>query len=380
MKILGVVHLKNIGLITYHSAYNFGSVLQAYATQNIIEQLNNKCEVINYRTNEQKRVYSIFKWDQGIKSIAKNILKIPSYKKSKVRELQYEDFIKKYLNCTDECTEPEDVYSLWNKYDVVVSGSDQIWNKRSNELKYVSWNYMMPYLLVGFKGKKVSYASSPTTMTNEELEKIVSYIREFDSVSFREKKSADELKQNFAIESKTVLDPTFLLSKDEWATRLGLRKNNEPPYVLYYCLNNHKTLEKNKKIVAKIAKRDNLKVKMIAPLSFLNVGNSVVDIISDVGPIDFLNLIYNAKKVITDSYHGTILSVNFQKDIYSICSNHISDMRKVDILNRLDLSERIIYDLNLLLTKKYETINYNSINQKIEKERTKSVQYLKDVL
>ena len=119
---------------------------------------------------------------------------------------------------------------------------------------------------------------------------------------------------------------------------------------------------------------------MIAPLSFLNVGNSVVDIISDVGPIDFLNLIYNAKKVITDSYHGTILSVNFQKDIYSICSNHISDMRKVDILNRLDLSERIIYDLNLLLTKKYEKINYNSINQKIEKERTKSVQYLKDVL
>ena len=70
-----------IGLITYHSAYNFGSVLQAYAMQEYLKSEIGNCEIINYRTKEQRRVYAIFVWNQGVvgwlKSLIKNVLNIP---------------------------------------------------------------------------------------------------------------------------------------------------------------------------------------------------------------------------------------------------------------------------------------------------------------
>lgn len=88
------------------------------------------------------------------------MLNIPCYKRRKIRQENYEKLIKNWFNLSVECVEPEDVYALWDKYDIIISGSDQIWNKMSNELANVSWKYMMPYLLYGYMGKKVSYASS----------------------------------------------------------------------------------------------------------------------------------------------------------------------------------------------------------------------------
>lgn len=87
--------MKEIGLITYHSAYNFGSVLQAYATQETILKIAGNCEVINYRTEEQKKSYSIFQWEKGpgfIKSIIKNFLLLSKFGEKKKRERLYEDF------------------------------------------------------------------------------------------------------------------------------------------------------------------------------------------------------------------------------------------------------------------------------------------------
>ena len=148
-----------VGLITYHSAYNFGSVMQAYATQEVIRSIAGNCEIINYRTDEQRRVYAIFKWEKGfkvIKSLLKNILIMPTYFRRVKREKKYEDIIEKLFKLSKEVSEPQDVFSMWDQYDLIVSGSDQIWNKHSNELENLSWDYMKPYLLSGYKGKKIS--------------------------------------------------------------------------------------------------------------------------------------------------------------------------------------------------------------------------------
>lgn len=371
-----------IGLITYHSAYNFGSVLQAYALQEYIKSKQGNCEVINYRMKEQRRVYSIFTWNnkgiKWIKSLIKNILIIPHYNSKKKRQDDYENLIKKIFVLSKECIEPEDVYAVWDKYDLIISGSDQIWNKHSNELENISWKYMRPYLLYGYKGKKISYASSIANMKDSDLKKIIPYIERFSAVSIREKESADKLSKRCKVNIQNVLDPTFLLSKREWIERFHL-KNSSEEYILYYALNGRKDIKAVRHIVEEYAKQRNYKVKMIAPLVYVK-GNRAIEVLEDTDPVAFLNLIYNAKTIVTDSYHGTILSINFEKDVYSICGRNESDFRKTDILKQIGLESRVVYDLKDLLNKKFDSIDYRLVNDKLEHLRKQSRLYLDNAL
>jgi len=368
-----------IGLITYHSAYNFGSVLQAYATQETLKEIAGNCEIINYRTNEQRRVYSIFSWRKNctvLFSVYNNVLALLKYHKKKKRRDAYEKLFQEIFHLSEECSEPEDVYRLWDRYDMIVSGSDQIWNKHSVELHYVSWNYMMPYLLCGYSGKKVSYASSVANMSDEEIEKILPYINQFDSVSMREYSSAKKLNDMCHVRVDNVLDPTFLLSEREWADRFHLQVRNEPDYILFYALNRRRDIKEVLPIIEKYSDLKGLKVKMITPLGFFKGGKNI-EILEEVDPVEFLNLIYNARTVITDSYHGTIFSVNFSKDFYSICGKNPSDFRKTDILERIGLQGRIINSLSDLLDKEYDDIAYSIVDENLKELKEKSLEYLK---
>ena len=376
------VMLMKIGLITYHSAYNFGSILQAYALQEYLKLKMGNCEIINYRTKEQRRVYSIYVWNRGVsgwfKSFVKNILNTPYYKKKKERQCNYENLIKKWFNLSVECVEPQDVYDIWDKYDLIVSGSDQIWNKMSNELAHVSWDYMMPYLLHGYKGKKVSYASSIGNMSDDDLIKIIPEVEQFSVVSMREKATAEKMTKLCKTNIQSVVDPTFLLDKKEWIERLDLQKRDEK-YILYYALNRTMDIIKTKKNIEIYAKQHDYKVKLIAPLAYVK-GNATIEVLEETDPVSFLELVYNADSIITDSYHGTILSINLEKDIYSICGRNISDFRKTDIMKQIGLEDRIICDLNDLFNKEFTPINYDRVNEKLNTLIEKSKQYLDEAL
>lgn len=372
-----------IGLITYHSAYNFGSVLQAYATQEAIKKISGNCEIINYRTNEQKRVYAIFKLDfkhNFFKSIIKNVFALSNLKSKIERKNKYEQIINEIFNLSVECKDVYEVNNIWNKYDVIVSGSDQIWNKHSNELENVDWQYMYPYLLRGFKGKKVSYASSLTNMKDNEIKKILNDIKDFDNVSIREKETTDNMKKKYNINAVNVLDPTFLLTRDEWIEKFKLKRNNcLDNYILYYALGKRKYINEEIKKLKKYADLNNLKIKVIAPLSYIKKINGVEYLI-DVDPKDFLKLINDSNYVITDSYHGTILSINLQKNIYSLCKGNPSDFRKTDVLKKLGLDNRIISNIDEFEIKSNSMIDYSTVNKKIEYYRKESLEYLKKSL
>lgn len=374
--------IMKIGLITYHSAYNFGSVLQAYATQTVIKRIAGNCEIINYRTKEQKRVYSIFVWSKGWRvliSAVNNGLALLKLREKKKRIDAYEKLFSEIFTLSPECTEPEDVYKIWDRYDLIVSGSDQIWNKHSKELHYVSWDYMMPYLLKGYGGRKVSYASSIAHMSDEEIEKILPYIDQFDSVSVREYSSAQKLDKLCKVHVENVLDPTFLLDKEEWIKRFDLQRSEGDEYILFYALNRRRDIREVLPLIEKYSGIRGLKVKMISPLGFFKSSKNV-EILENVAPVEFLTLLYNAKTVITDSYHGTILSVNFEKDIYSICGKNASDFRKTDILGRIGLQDRIINDVNDLLSDQFEAIDYAAVGSELQKLREKSMGYLEKAL
>lgn len=111
----------------------------------------------------------------------------------------------------------------------------------------------------------------------------------------------------------------------------------------------------------------------------MKLNDEMIEMHPDVGPEEFLELIYNANMIVTDSYHGTILAVNLNKEVYSLCENFGSEFRKTDILKRIGLDDRIIYDINSLHNE-FKKIDYSRINSILESLRNDSYSYLKKAL
>lgn len=373
--------MKKIGIITYHSAYNFGSTLQAYATQEALKKLGYDCEIINYRMPEQKYYYEKnIRIRYGVKSTIKDILQLQNYKKRKQRANGYERFIHDFLMLSPEFNEPEQVMKYWNRYDLIVSGSDQIWNKHSNELHRSSWNYMYPYTLMGYRKGKVSYASSVGNMIcKKEIQILIKMITGFDSISFREKKSSDEYSKLLKRSIQTVLDPTFLLNANDWIRRLRLKKNNRK-YILYYDLAGLNGYKNKMRELSRISSKYGIRIVVVTPLVSIPGKYHGLEFHPEYSTLEFMDAIYNADSIITDSYHGSILSVNLGKDVYSICGDNGSDFRKTDLFQRLGLEDRLITGLKDKKLLSLSPIDYDKVNMKLSVFRKDSLSYLKNAI
>lgn len=366
--------MDKVGILTFHAAYNYGSVLQAFATQEAIRKLGYRPEVINYRFAEQKHVYAALRFRYGVKELVRDLSLLPIYLSRKKKYAAFESFFQDYLQLTKQVETPEQVSKQWEKYDAVVSGSDQIWNKHALELENADWKFMMPYLLQGYAGKKISYASSIANMHSDELEKIKPQLLQFNHIAMRESSSAATIAALLQKEVVSVLDPTFLLNQEEWTRALSLEKK-ENDYILFYSLGGIRRFGAVKPILAEVSKREKCKILVLTPFCYVAKSASLVPH-PEYGPVEFLCAVKNARKVITDSYHGTILSINFCKDVYSLCKKGGSEFRKTDILKLLGMQARIVTEPTQLLSETYATINYTKVQKKIDVYREKSISYL----
>lgn len=370
-----------IGLITYHSAYNFGSMLQAYATQQAVEKLGYAVEIINYRTASQKEYYGLYHFNQGVKRLLKDVLMLPRHLDRKTAKNKFEDFIHLYMHTTKEFSEPEAFPEYAKYYETIISGSDQIWNKHSFELNRVSWKYMYPYLLKGYDGRKVSFASSIGAMSEQELKAIIDDLKLFHSISVREKPSDIKLGRLLEKEIPVVLDPTFLLSKEQWINNLKLQSVSEPPYLLYYSLKSYGESDERKSSILEFARKYGLNIKCVTPkcnYSFRTSRHVAIQYHHEYGPLEFLQALYNAQSVLTDSYHGTILAINFGKDVYSYCGAGSADFRKTYILEKLGLGDRIVSAKQNLIPISQNAIDYESVHLLLKVLREDSYRYLQE--
>ena len=369
--------MNKVGIITYHAAYNYGSVMQALATQYTINKLGYNPTILNYRMKKQKDFYTLYRTKFGFKSFVKDIMQLPIHKRRKNREKKFESFFEKFFVLSKEFSDPSMIKVLSKDFDCIISGSDQLWNKHSCEFESNSWEYMYPYLLKDCMCKKISYASSIAQMTDEELGIIIPYIKEFSFVSMRESTSAERLEKLTSKKTYKVLDPTFLLDKQEWISVLGL-KYHKPKrgYILYYSLDGINDMIKRMPILKEFSNIWNMDLQIVTPFSYLPCKDKSVSIHPEYGPLEFMNALLNAEVVITDSYHGTILSMNFNKNFFSLCKKGGAEFRKTDILNRVGAENRAIFDINDIFRKKSENIDYCVVNSNIEKLRKESKEYL----
>lgn len=365
-------------LITFHAPYNYGSVLQAYALQNALTKLGYENEIINYRFQGQKDAYRLIRKTDNKADLVKDLLQFPVWPKKKRRADKFEKFIAGNLNMTREFNSPEELASLANSYDVFISGSDQIWNKHANELDRVDWEYMGPYLLSFTSKPKISYASSVGGTTDEEiLDNMKGELDKFSRISARESSVAKRLSGLLGTDVENVCDPTLLLTKEDYVKRFDLseRKGN---YIFYYSLAGINTVKRHLEWIRKEYGNDKM-IIVNTPYAFIP-GNKKRKNVVALDPGDFLQYILSADVVVTDSYHGTLFSVNFGKDFVCLCNKSAaSDYRKSDILGRLGLTKHMVDDFSRPRNVK-DFMNRSDYYDKLDAIRKESYDYLRQSL
>lgn len=357
-----------IGLLTIHNALNYGAIFQAYATQELLSRYGN-VEIINYKNEHIERLYSPLNIRLG-NNILKNLIREAFLLRSKVvRQKKFNKFFKCHFNLSKVDgfdTEFE------KEYDLYVCGSDQIWNpKITNGVDVLNEDYFLGSLPKDVK--KISYASSLGSYRYNAIQekRIKELLNDFSFLSVREKDGAEYLEKVIDRKVNQVLDPTLLLSKDEWIKKLGLTKNrSSEEYILVYTVPRSDILKDAIKYYAKKG------IKIISVDPSIRKAGKVDKQIRDAGPEEFLNLFLNAKMILTDSFHGVCFSINFKKNFVALSSGVASNRMK-NILKITAMDSRFVENINDLEkiqpVKEEECIKAHSLLNEYKKN---SISYL----
>lgn len=357
--------------ITFQKVCNHGANLQAYALMKYLINEGHEVEIIDYQPMEVQKPYKIFfQKHNDTKSIIKIVIReiISPIFRMKIRYNFYK-FRKKYFNLSSRVYKNIDDLKLnYPKADIYICGSDQIWN--SEITAGVDKGYFLQFGNEDIK--KISYAASfGKNIDENSLKEIVKYLKDFNGVSIREKESIDFL-QKYGIDPQIVMDPVFLLSKNEWID-ISEKRLVKDKYLLIYALCPGDELYISAK---KIARKMNLK---IVEISNKITNNQNADInFSFIGPEKFISLFIYADFIITNSFHGTAFSIILQKQFFSFPHNLLKERnsRVENLLDRINLIDRFIGYGNTV-DKFIYPIEYKFVDKYLNMEIDKSKDYLK---
>ena len=352
-----------IGMFTFHRANNLGAVLQASALQKYIENNFGDCEIVDYYPNNNIPV--IYKGIKKVLRICKKIAIYPLTKKKREREYRFNEYRKKYYKLTKQHYYGDSwIEDELKEFDILISGSDQILNTTLT-------GNSRAYYLDFFEGKKISYASSfgRTNITQNEIDLIKSELPRYSAVSVREKSAGEIIKRICGVDSELVMDPVFLLKKEEWESRCNMDIILPERFIFVYSMENSENLER---VVHLIKEEKNIPVIVVrgGGKSGRIIGREDVS----CGPEEFLRYIKDSELVITNSFHGIAFSIIMNKCFYAI-SHSTRNARIENILNLINKESKLICHRVDESINDY-MINSEVVQNKIEKYIINSKKYL----
>ena len=367
---------KKISILTLHDVPNYGSVLQTFATQEIFKGMGLNTNIIDYRRISSaslwQRICMVTQDDGLIKKIIKSFLYFFYLRR---QDRVFGKFRRDYLFLGSVLNCEEDFNNLPIDADIYCTGSDQTWNPfvaNSPEA------FFLPF--VENKSKKGSYGPSLAvkSLSDEKEKEYRKKLSNFSFLSCREQDGAQLLSRITQKEVKCVLDPTLLLSAKEWGKYCEFEIPKEP-YILVYFLGEK---SEHRRAVEKIQKLTNWKIISL-PAAYLEMENNDYKKVWG-GPKEFLSLIRGAALICTDSFHGTMFSINFQRNFFSFCKSSDSEessenSRLYSALNIFGLSNRIIHNMDNL-TAEDISIDYKNVIPILEEQRRDSIEYLENML
>ncbi len=312
----------NILIITLHSINNPGSALQAFALNRFLMNQKIDNEIIDYRPSYSKKGKNKFKW------FLRTLFFLPKYLSA---NRKYARFMEENMCLTAR------TYSSYSQLkenppiaDIYMTGSDQLWNPYYDCGQDDSY-----YLKFVKEGRKMAYSTSvgKDELTNDEENSLLEKISDFKAIAVREKSTYNALFKKLSIPLKWVCDPVFLLDAEEY--NKFITPNRYGNYAVVYLSKRSQLLEK---VISEVRSKYGLRI--------IQAGGYVKrcscdDLISPVGPEEFLSLLYHSKLVISSSFHATAFSLIFNKNFVSILPDGNGD-RIVSLLNLLELEWKLI--------------------------------------
>lgn len=355
-----------IGILTFHCAHNYGAVLQAYALQEYIKKIGAEVEIIDYRPSFLIKSYSItFNRKLFVKkSLREKIRHLIDYllifHMKVIRRGKFELFIKNYLHLSHRVDNELNLV-----YDAYVIGSDQVWN--TNLARGFDKNYF-GFFKRKSDAKVISYAASMKNIlfTDEQVIKYRDAFRQFDAISIRENSNIKLLQSLTEKKIECVLDPTLLVDQTVWENIIKLPNTNTKYVLVYQVRVNAETVEIAQNIASQIGAKV---IQITAWIDSYKDRNKL----QYSSPEEFLGLFKKASCVVTTSFHGTAFAIVFHRPFYTIRLEDGDDNRSEELLNKLDISNRLI---SLCSRPLLESVDYSVVNKKLSTLRNESEQFI----
>lgn len=352
-----------VGIITFHTALNYGAVLQTYALFRTLMKLGVEVEVIDYRApfNEKRFAPKPISYFFNPREIF-NIVFRNSYQR--FNSEGFKEFIVNHVNLSHPIYLYENLKELNKEFDVFITGSDQVWN-----LACTSGDdaYYLPF--VDDNRKKNSYAASfgYTMLPTDKQFLYAKLLEGFNHISVREISGVEIIRSLMGKDAELVLDPTLLLDKNEWETLADFSLLSSKKYMLMYLMSEDKGLIDKAK---EYAKKHDLEIIYLTQRLF-NVRG--VRNVKNATPEQWLGLFLRAEAVATNSFHGLVFSINFGKHfITKYIPRSIANSRIETMISGFGLQRNLVdspqFDMEtdtdvdkisrILLEKRQSSINY----------------------
>ena len=360
------------GLITFFRHHHYGAQLQAYAAMRAISELGHPCEIIDYRPDYDAGLNDLFQ-KGGLRAKATNLHTAAHYAALKRRAERFDAFVAEEMRLSPvRYTSYEQLAQDPPAYDVYVAGSDQIWNPKLFPGGTFDPAYLQTFVR---EGRRISYAPSmgETPFTQEETARFRAALEPYTALSVREQAGQEKVRAATGREPVVVLDPTLLLTAEQWAG-LAPPPQRQGPYILCYYISDHGVLDPYAQAVHQ---RTGWPIVQLAGVRRKIPGAE--QIILDAGTREFLGLFQHAAFVCTNSFHGTVFSILFGKDFYTSVSPkekaHPERSRVYSLLQRLGCTSRVVGMENT--DRLDRPVDYQGVHARLEVHRAYCLDYLR---
>lgn len=374
-----------VGILTRHHIYNYGAVLQSYALQEILKDFGCGVEIIDYRHSSFERNCKViylpaFPHDVSLISFGEYLISVCKHVVASILNIDqrfllksvFESFIHQRLLLSPKIyTNEVEISKYYPVYDAYISGSDQVWRVNS-ETGTIDLPFFLTFVPPGCI--RIAYAVSmgrssiPLNCLND-FKQAVSHV---DYISVREKSAVDFVNSCTSRDVVSVLDPVFLLKRGRWESlaKCSSQKCPKEKYLLVYSVSPDPRLRYISRV---ISEKNSLRTIYIGRDYHHRVYRT-----SFVSLEEYLWLFMHAEMILTNSFHGTVFSIIFQKQFFVLPPDG-EETRIIDVLDLFGLKNRLLLSKNDSIDD-LEGIDYGGVFSTLKSERKKSLDFLRDAL
>ena len=371
--------MKTLGIITIHKIHNYGSVLQAYALQQVCEEMGFKVEIIDYNFPNKFHADNKYKTQGDTQPNEPKWVKMLFAKALMRQHKGIDTFVKKFQHLSSKSySSPDELEAQAPAYDVYITGSDQLWNPR-----FCNGD---PAFMLHFDPDNaliISYAASigANAIPDDLNPRYKELLSRYAHISVRENSGRQVVKDILGKDAEVVLDPTLLLNRDEW-NRIAVpdrlfKKKYVLCYYLNYTFNSFPYVDQLADYMQKQTGFEILRVsrpphKLFTSHMHYRVGAT---------PEEFLALVRDSEMVLTTSFHGTAFAVNYGKPVFTIVKDrNASDSRQVSLVENLGLEKQILSITDAFPTQERFSYDVEDEQRRLQELRQQSLDYLNRAL